>query len=63
RLASQHALAGAYQANGQTKEAIQLLEQVVAIRKTSLAEGHPDRLGSEHSLAKAIEASRRLEES
>jgi hypothetical protein len=31
RLASQHALAGAYESNGQVKEAVQMLEQVVAI--------------------------------
>ncbi|KAK0726407.1 hypothetical protein B0T21DRAFT_268209, partial [Apiosordaria backusii] len=43
RLASQHALAGAYEANGQVKDAIALLEQVVAIRKRVLAEDHPDR--------------------
>src|SRR5438270_447986 len=30
RLLSQHVLAGAYQANGQVKEAVQLLEHVVA---------------------------------
>jgi hypothetical protein len=32
RLASQHALAGAYQANGQVQEAAVLLEQVVNIK-------------------------------
>jgi tetratricopeptide (TPR) repeat protein len=62
-LASQHVLAMACRANGQTNEAIQLLEQVVAIKKTSLAEHHLDSLISEHGLAGAIEASRRLEES
>ena len=31
RLASQHELAGAYQANGQIKEAVQLLEYVVKV--------------------------------
>jgi tetratricopeptide (TPR) repeat protein len=45
RLASQHALAEAYKANGQTKEAVQMLEQVVTIqKKTSLAEDYPLRL-------------------
>ena len=38
RLASQHVLAGAYQANGQIKEAIALLEHVVATREKTLAE-------------------------
>ncbi|POR34543.1 Putative Pfs, NACHT and WD domain protein [Tolypocladium paradoxum] len=40
RLASQHALAMAYQANGQVKQAIELLENVVAIDK-KLAKDHP----------------------
>ena len=44
RLASQHELAGAYQANGQVKEAVSLLEQVVQIREQTLAEDYPDRL-------------------
>ncbi|KAJ3498241.1 hypothetical protein NLG97_g1281 [Lecanicillium saksenae] len=48
RLASQHVLAGAYQANGQVTEAIEVLEHVVAIRKESLAETHPSRLASQH---------------
>ncbi|OBT65045.1 hypothetical protein VE03_05188 [Pseudogymnoascus sp. 23342-1-I1] len=52
RLASQHTLAGAYQAIGQVKEAINLLEQVVEIRQaTTLAEDHPDRLASQYTLA------------
>jgi tetratricopeptide (TPR) repeat protein len=63
RLASQHALAEAYRANGQTKEAIYLLERVVAIQKTSLPDNHPNRLISERALARAVEASKRLEES
>ncbi|KAL9022946.1 MAG: hypothetical protein Q9196_007459, partial [Gyalolechia fulgens] len=33
RLASQYALVGAYQANGQAKEAVSLLEQVVQIEE------------------------------
>ncbi|KAH0556321.1 hypothetical protein GP486_005753 [Trichoglossum hirsutum] len=39
RLLSQHMLAIAYQANGQVKEAVKLLERVVAIRTEVLAEG------------------------
>jgi hypothetical protein len=51
QLASQQLLALAYQANGQVKEAVPLLEQVVEIRKTTLAETHPDRLGLEDTLS------------
>jgi hypothetical protein len=41
---SQHGLAEAYQANGQVKEAVKLLEHVVTIEAGVLAEDHPDRL-------------------
>jgi hypothetical protein len=44
QLASQHALAMVYQANGQVKEAAELLEQVVKIRGTTLAADRPDQL-------------------
>ena len=53
RLASQHALARAYEANGQVKEAVELLEHVVAVREKMLAEDHPYRLASQHALAGA----------
>ncbi|PVH91900.1 hypothetical protein DM02DRAFT_702546, partial [Periconia macrospinosa] len=56
RLLSQHELAGAYQANGQVKEAVKLLEGVVAIRTEVLAEDHPSRLASQHALAIAYQA-------
>ncbi|KAK7177499.1 phosphorylase superfamily protein [Paraphaeosphaeria sporulosa] len=56
RLASQHELAGAYEANGQVKEAVTLLENVVAIRTEALAEDHRDRLASQHALAMAYRA-------
>jgi tetratricopeptide (TPR) repeat protein len=46
RLASQHELAGAYRANGQIKEAVELLEHVVDVRSNSLAEDHLSRLAS-----------------
>jgi hypothetical protein len=46
-----HALAGAYEANGQVKEAVVLLEQVVKIRETTLADDHPDWLVSERALS------------
>ena len=50
RLASQHALAVAYQANGQVKDAVKLLEHVVRMKEV-LVEDHPDRLSSQHALA------------
>jgi Tetratricopeptide repeat len=62
RLASQHALAGAYKANGQVKEAVTLLEEVVRIKEQSLAEDHPDRLASQHALAGAYEANGQVKE-
>ena len=39
---SEHELASAYQANGQVKEAVKLLERVVAIRAEVLTEDYPD---------------------
>ena len=61
RLASQHALAGAYQADGQIKEAVKLLEQVVAIREKVLKEDHPSRLASQRTLLR-LHAQQRCEE-
>ncbi|KAL9569049.1 hypothetical protein ACKAV7_006916 [Fusarium commune] len=62
RLASQHVLAGAYQANGQIQEALKLLEHVVAIREKTLVESHPDRLASQHVLAGAYQANGQIQE-
>jgi tetratricopeptide (TPR) repeat protein len=62
RLASQHTLAGAYQANGQVKEAVILLKEVVRIREQSLVEDHPSRLASQHALAGAYEANGHVKE-
>ncbi|KAF4418794.1 Protein SERAC1 [Colletotrichum fructicola Nara gc5] len=62
RLASQHVLAGAYQADGRVKDAIELLEHVVDVRKTTLDEGHPDRLASQHGLAAAYKADGRVKD-
>ncbi|KAF2269765.1 TPR repeat protein [Lojkania enalia] len=62
RLLSQHVLATAYQANGQIKEAVQLLEGVVAIRQKVLAEDHPERLASQHNLATAYQANGQIKE-
>jgi tetratricopeptide (TPR) repeat protein len=56
RLASQHELAMAYQANGQVKDAIALLEHVVKIKETTLYERHPDYLASQHALAISYQA-------
>ncbi|OOO06635.1 NB-ARC domain protein [Aspergillus oryzae] len=57
-----HTLAIAYQANGQIKEALKLLEHVVAIRTEVLAEDHPDRLASQHVLAIAYQANGQIKE-
>ncbi|KAM3088918.1 hypothetical protein ACMFMG_000539 [Clarireedia jacksonii] len=62
RLASQHELAIAYQANGQVKEAVILLEQVVKIEETTLVEDHPSRLASQHVLALAYQANGQVKE-
>jgi tetratricopeptide (TPR) repeat protein len=51
RLASQHALAGAYREDGQVKKAVELLEHVVTVRARTLTENHPNRLASQHGLA------------
>jgi tetratricopeptide (TPR) repeat protein len=54
-------LAGAYQANGQVKEAVALLEHVVAVQQV-LAEDHPRRLASQHVLARAYQANGQVKE-
>jgi tetratricopeptide (TPR) repeat protein len=56
RLASQLALAGAYQADGHIKKAVELMEHVVDVQGRILAEEHPDRLTSQHVLARAYQA-------
>ncbi|KAG4259275.1 hypothetical protein FPRO03_12951 [Fusarium proliferatum] len=53
QLASQHALAEAYQANGQIKEAVKLLEHMTAIWGKTLEEDHLDRLVLKHELSRA----------
>lgn len=62
RLASQHELAVAYQADGQIKEAVKLLKDVVAVEETTLAENHPDRLASQHALAGAYQVNGQIAE-
>ncbi|KAL4943463.1 hypothetical protein BDV06DRAFT_221210 [Aspergillus oleicola] len=61
RLASQHELAGAYQANGQIKQAVELLEHVVTVKRT-LAEEHPSRLASQHELARVYRANGQIKQ-
>ncbi|RKL32598.1 hypothetical protein BFJ72_g10541 [Fusarium proliferatum] len=52
RLTLEHELAFAYRRDGQMKQAIELLEYVVAMR-ADLAENSPSRLTSQHELASA----------
>ncbi|KOC13590.1 kinesin light chain, partial [Aspergillus flavus AF70] len=61
RLTSQHSLAIAYKANGQ-KEAVKLLEHVVAIQSEVLVDDHPSQLASQHVLAIAYEANGQIKE-
>ncbi|KDN71371.1 putative phosphorylase superfamily protein [Colletotrichum sublineola] len=48
--------------DGRTKDAIKLLEPVVEVRKTTLDEGHPDRVMSQHALAWAYQADGRVKD-
>lgn len=48
RLASQRAFAKAYHAGGQVREAIKLLEHVVAVKAKYLSPSHPSRVKSEN---------------
>ena len=51
RLASEHELASAYEADGQVKKAIRLLEHVVSMERSKFSELHPSRVVSEQMLA------------
>ena len=51
RLAAQHNLAVAHQANGQITEAVKLLEQIVEIKRLIFYKGHPSRVVSEDVLS------------
>ncbi|CAG7969514.1 unnamed protein product [Penicillium olsonii] len=53
RLNAQHHLAQAYLDNGQTKEAIELIERVLAIQEKTLDGEDPSLLISQHELARA----------
>ncbi|KAI3571337.1 hypothetical protein IWW34DRAFT_639515, partial [Fusarium oxysporum f. sp. albedinis] len=53
RLASEHALASAYLNERRIKDAIKMLEHVVAVRTETLDEKDHLRLTSEHELARA----------
>ncbi|KAG7423139.1 Nephrocystin-3 [Fusarium oxysporum f. sp. raphani] len=48
--------------DGRVTEAVKLLERVVAIRETMLAENHPSRLASQHVLAGAYQSNGRIKE-
>jgi Tetratricopeptide repeat len=51
RLASQHALAMAYDADGQVAKAVELLKYVVSVKARIFRVCHPSRVVSESSLA------------
>ena len=44
------------------REAVERLEHVVAVEKETLAEDHPDRLASQHALARAYRADGQVRE-
>ncbi|KAF4458823.1 Nephrocystin-3 [Fusarium albosuccineum] len=48
--------------DGRIPDAVELLEHVVAIRETTLAENHPSRLTSQHELAGAYKANGQIKE-
>ncbi|KAL9109383.1 MAG: hypothetical protein Q9187_008171 [Circinaria calcarea] len=47
---------------GDSRQALELLEHVVKIRETTLAETHPDRLASQQVLARAYNANGQIEQ-
>jgi tetratricopeptide (TPR) repeat protein len=63
RLTSQRYLAMAYRQNGQLKESIEILDCVISIPLSVLAEADPDRLSSQYQLAISYQASGQTEKS
>lgn len=61
RLASEHALAGAYEAAGQVGHATRLLEHVVSLRSLALRDEDPSLLASQHELARMYETADQAE--
>jgi hypothetical protein len=56
RLSSQHALAMAYETDGQVHKAVALPEHVVEVQEKTLTPEHPSRLTLQHALAIAYQA-------
>ncbi|KAH7304540.1 P-loop containing nucleoside triphosphate hydrolase protein [Stachybotrys elegans] len=50
------------QVEGRIAEAVELLQHVVKVQETTLAENHPDRLASQHALAIAYRANGQVKE-
>jgi len=50
------------QVEGRVPEAVEVLEHVVKVHETTLAENHPDRLASQHALAIAYRANGQVKE-
>ncbi|KAI7765536.1 hypothetical protein LZL87_007287 [Fusarium oxysporum] len=48
--------------DGRVGQAVEVLQHVVAVRETTLAEDHPDRLASQHELAGAYQANGQVKE-
>ncbi|KAJ6113349.1 hypothetical protein N7523_006666 [Penicillium sp. IBT 18751x] len=57
----QHELARAHLFNGQIKQAVELLEHVVAVEGETLGEDDPSRLASQHELAEAYKSNGKIE--
>ncbi|KAH7304605.1 P-loop containing nucleoside triphosphate hydrolase protein [Stachybotrys elegans] len=50
------------QVEGRIAEAVELLQHVVKVQETTLAENHPSRLASQHELARAYQANGQVKE-
>jgi hypothetical protein len=51
QLASQHKPTLAYRGNWRVKKAVQMLEQIVALKERMLAEDHPSQLVTQRAIA------------